>query len=420
MGTRLSQEQINATIAAQAKYPGNMSAAARALGIGHHTYSVRLDGLRDKGHKLVPVPKSGLGATVNETLAYQKQTDDLLALRNENTRLARALNEQSDYRASVFGLGAQAPPRTPITPPKFSKDGTIDIPVLLTSDFQYGERVRADEMDGLSSYSPEIAQRRYKYLIESTASLISEHVQNPSYPAIYLWRGGDAISGRIHDELAETNSLTDTECVRDLVGMESDGINALHQAALKATKTRKITVRVLSIPGNHGRTTKKPRSKGYVRHNLETLIAWDIEREFKRSSDIEFVTPMSGDIYEKIYNTSFAFTHGDRIGSRGGTGFIGAAATIMRGIHKTRQQYAGIGKPARYVVLGHYHDPMWLPHGIVNGTLCGPSEYSRDLRVEARPPSQSLFFVHPKWSVTTRREIILEHKTADGRDWHMV
>ncbi len=313
----------------------------------------------------------------------------------------------------MFDLGAQPITRSQIPLPPGKSASSIDIPVLLTSDFQYGEHIRPDEMDGINEYTPAIAQRRYKYLIQSACSLISEHVPNPAYPGIYLWRGGDAISGRIHDELAESNAISDPECVRDLVGMEAEGINTLHKAALKATKQRSIKFRVLSIPGNHGRTTRKPRAKGYVRMSLESIIAWEIEREFKNVSDVEFTTPMSGDIYEKIYNTPLLFTHGDRIGSRGGTGFIGAAATIMRGVHKTRQQYAGLGKAVKYVIVGHFHEPMWLPHAIVNGTMSGFGEYARDLRFEAGPPVQNLFFVHPRWGITTRREISLEDLIGD-------
>lgn len=418
MGKPLSQEQIAATIKAQAKYPDNLAAASRSLGIGHHSYSVRLQSLENRGIKLAPVTASTVGSAVDEQRAHRKHLDDLVVLRSENKRLSRELNERDEYRASVFGLVAENPPRENIKPPNNAKGGTIDIPVLLASDFQYGETVRADEMDGINAYNPTIAQRRYRYLIQSAISLMTDHIPKPAYPAVYYARLGDAISGRIHDELAETNSLADTECVNDLIGMEADGINELHKAAIRATKQRSVRIEVRSIPGNHGRTTHKPRSKGYVRHNLETLIAWGLEREFKKTSDINFVTPMSGDIYESIYHTPFLFTHGDRIGSRGGTGFIGAAATIMRGIHKTRQQYAGIGKPVRYACLGHFHQHMFLPNAVVNNNLCGFNEYARDLRFEAAPPSQTLFMVHPRWGMTARREIILEDRTADGRSWN--
>ena len=81
MGKPLSQEQIDATVRAQAKFPDNMAAASRSLGIGHHTYTVRLASLRHRGVPLVDQGRATLGASVNEALAYQKQADNMAALR---------------------------------------------------------------------------------------------------------------------------------------------------------------------------------------------------------------------------------------------------------------------------------------------------------------------------------------------------
>ena len=389
--------------------------AADSLGLNLSTFRSRISTARTMGivpaHEPEPIEH-------RDILKLRRLTDDNAGLKRHILKLERELNEKEDFRKAAFGLADSEVNRAQIECPSEKPHSSIDIPLLMTSDFQYGEVVMADEMDGLNAYSPAIAHTRFDRLIKAASSLISTHVNKPAYPALYYCRLGDSISGRIHDELAESNGLSDVECVNDLVGMESDGINAMYKAAKAATKQRSIKIRVISIPGNHGRVTKKPRSKGYVRHNLETLLAWQIEREFKNVPDIEFITPMSGDVYEKIYNTNFLFSHGDRLGSRGGTGFIGAAATILRGVHKTRQQYAGIGKYVDYVALGHYHTSMFLPHAVVNNNLCGFNEYARDLRFEAAPPSQNLIFVHPRFGITIRREIILEENTADGRPWH--
>jgi hypothetical protein len=350
-------------------------------------------------------------------LSLRKALDENTALRENIVKLERTVYSHRALAETLSGMTAAPLKRREIRIKDSAMKSAIDIPVILSSDIQYGERILFDEMDGINEYSPEVAQRRYRFQIQTSIDLMTTHVNKPAYPAVYMFRLGDSISGRIHDELAETNSLSDPECVRDLTAMEADGIDAVLQAAKKATGQRKVILRVCSIPGNHGRVFKKPRSKGYVRHNWELTLAFNLTREFKSSSDIEFITPMSGDIYEKIYNTSFGLTHGDRIGSRGGTGFIGAAATVLRGTHKTRQMFAGVGKPVQYVVMGHFHDPMWMAHSIVNGCLPGYSEFARDLRFEPAPPSQSMFFVHPQWGVTTRREILLEKATADGRPW---
>ena len=238
-------------------------------------------------------------------------------------------------------------------------------------------------------------------MIEKTISLSFDHMVKPKYSngIVYL-RGGDAISGDIHDDLRETNDLSSVPAVMCVVAEEAAGIEKL------ADKFGKVTV--ISGPGNHGRTTHKPRSKAYVNLNYETLIAYMLEREFKNDKRVTFITPQSGEAYFSIYNTRFLMTHGDRIGSRGGQGFIGPVATIARGVHKTRKQYASIGKPVDYMLIGHFHEPMWIPFCCVNGNLAGFSEYARDLRVEPGPPSQELFFVNEDIGITARWQILAD------------
>ncbi len=78
----------------------------------------------------------------------------------------------------------------------------------------------------------------------------------------------------------------------------------------------------------------------------------------------------------------------------------------MRGIQKIRMQFARTGKPVDYVMHGHYHVAMDLPNGISNGSLAGFSEYAKnEIRAEPELPSQSMFFVHPHWGITSRRRI---------------
>ena len=116
--------------------------------------------------------------------------------------------------------------------------------------------------------------------------------------------------------------------------------------------------------------------------------------------NVSFYIPKSGEAYFELYGCNFLATHGDRIGSRGGQGFIGCSATIARGQHKTRQAYAQIGKPVDWMLIGHFHTPMQLEHTIANGTTVGYSQYARDLKIEPSYPSQTLFYVNDKYGVT--------------------
>jgi hypothetical protein len=144
----------------------------------------------------------------------------------------------------------------------------------------------------------------------------------------------------------------------------------------------------------------------------DQLAIWTIEKYFSAKGEkrISFVTPPSGDAYYSLFDTHYLLTHGDRIGSRGGQGFVGPAATIARGIQKVRQQFARMGKPINFVLTGHFHVAMDLPNGIANGCLAGFSEYAKsELRAEPEPPTQTMFWTHPKWGLTTIRRIRVDH-----------
>jgi predicted phosphodiesterase len=221
---------------------------------------------------------------------------------------------------------------------------------------------------------------------------------------VYL-RGGDAISGNIHADLVETQSLTCIEQCKLVATEEIRGLELLLQVF--------PSISVYSVPGNHDRTTFKPRAKRYVDLSYDDLTLFSIETHFKARAEkrITFSAPRSGDAYFSVFNTRFLLTHGDRMGSRGGQGFIGPAATIMRGIQKVRQQYARMGRPVDYVIHGHYHVAMDLPNGVSNGALAGFSEYAKtELRAEPETPTQSMFFVHPEWGITSRRRIQVDRR----------
>jgi hypothetical protein len=169
-------------------------------------------------------------------------------------------------------------------------------------------------------------------------------------------------------------------------------------------------VDIWSVPGNHGRDTEKPYAKAYVEHNFETLAAWMLEREFKGEKRVTFTTPLSGDVYRPIYGYWFLLTHGDRMGTGGGKGFIGEAAPIIRGAKLVIDQYAKLHRHIDYICTGHYHTRMEHPYGFANGCLAGFSEYGRGLRKAPAAPEQWFWFVHPDHGVTARWPIMLERR----------
>lgn len=341
-------------------------------------------------------------AAANLERERQRFRDTITRLQNELRAANRVQNLNEDLRAGVFKLAQQ-----PINPPawamKAKPAGTgPGVPLLFCSDFQWGEVISSAELDGINEFNREVASRRYKRLIERAIDLSTQHMVRPKYPGIVYVRGGDMISGDIHDELRKTNDLQSIPAAIDLIEHECAGLRQLVEVFGQ--------VWVVSIPGNHGRTTMKPESKRYVETNYDYLISCMIEREFRGDKRLTFHTPMSGDALIDVMGWRFLVTHGDRVGSRGGQGFIGPAATIARGMKKVADEYAALGQTFDYQLFGHFHTSLELEYGWCNGSLPGYSEYARDFRARPSAPTQWLLFVHPKRGVTCRWPIQLEDR----------
>jgi len=323
------------------------------------------------------------------------------------TSLNASLKEiagQVGMREFLFGLTHPDP-----SPPKWtlgtSKGKKSEhIPVLLASDFQWGEVVDPENMNGVNAYNIGIAQKRYQRLIERTVDISLNHLPNNTYKGIIYLRLGDMVSGDIHDDLNESNEAHAIEAVRSLVASEYWG---LQQLALRFGK-----VHVISVPGNHGRTTKKPTSKRGAKDNYDTLSAWWLESMCQQNKAITFQTPPSGDAHFQIYGRKYFATHGDKIGSRGGAGFLGPVAPIMRGMKKVYDQQASQHQPFEKMFIGHFHVAYELDYGWSNGSLPGYSEFAKDGRMKPEEPVQWLLFFHRKYGVTSRWKVRVDNPPA--------
>jgi hypothetical protein len=381
--------------------------AAKALKLAHQTLHSNVSRAVELGYPAVDWTQFKRPASD----PVEQRTPDIIRTRNQVQDLRKQLTDAlkkiadlEDIRKSVFGL---APDRIAVPAWQSQKargKSRPEIATLFTSDFQVGEVIRAEELEYPNDYSPAVFSERYRRLVTTAIKLLQRESPDMNYPGFIYLRGGDAISGNIHADLAETQSLTSVEQTQLVAEEEIKGLEELLKAVPKVT--------VYSVPGNHDRTTPKPRAKRFVALTYDQLAIWTIEKYFSAKGErrISFVTPPSGDAYYNLFDTCYLLTHGDRIGSRGGQGFVGPAATIARGIQKVRQQFARMGKPVHYVLTGHFHVAMDLPNGIANGCLAGFSEYAKsELRAEPEPPTQTMFWTHPKWGLTTIRRIRVDH-----------
>ena len=274
------------------------------------------------------------------------------------------------------------------------------------SDSHIGEFVDDKQMDGFNRYDMDIAAMRIARFFDRTITLARTYVAGVGFDGVVLNLGGDLTSGSIHDELLRTNLVTGYEAIEFAVAHLIPGI---HKFAEEFGK-----VLVVSEPGNHGRTQRKPEAKGYSADNSDTHIARLIARHFSGESAVSFNVPSTDDAEFDIYGWKFAAEHGHAFKSSGSPE-IGSIGTMMRGTLRKLSQKAAEGKAFKYGLLAHYHQLMMLPSKglMANGSLKGYDEYARGLHLKPEEAQQMFALVSPEKGVTLTAPIFCQNQSAE-------
>lgn len=404
MTRTLTKEDCKVIAQAYAKAGGEVTKAARLLGIPRRTAWDRVNAAKDMSPDLFPEipraapPKQTVGELATD--AKEKETQASLRAKLKDTlRLVGTLREQIDSLKGSSNMGFTPASWTLSSHTAKKQEHT---PVLLTSDFQLGEVIRPEETEAGYGYDHNIFRRRYRAMIDTTIYLSFSHAgKNWNYPGIVYERGGDTLSGGIHDELRETDDLTPIEAVQVAFEEESAGIAKLAEAF------GHVDVKTPGAGGNHDRNTFKPRAKRAVAHNYDYLIAFMLANHFRGDKRVTFQTSESFDVFYPVYRQNILLTHGDRLGSGGGQGFIGPLATILRGGQKTIMEQAALGRQVHQIHHGHFHTPNVNDWIVSNGTIAGYSEYAKAFRMRPTPPQQFLLYYHAKRGMVDVKPIIL-------------
>ena len=142
-------------------------------------------------------------------------------LRQARAQIAKLEDQLAEYEA-VFRTSTK--PAEWTLAPQLGQ-GSEHTPYLFTSDFQIGETIDPEETEHAHGYDVETFRRRYRRLIGSAIDLSLNHAGGAwTFPGIIYARGGDTISGGIHDELAETDEVTPIEAVEIAFEEEAAGI----------------------------------------------------------------------------------------------------------------------------------------------------------------------------------------------------
>ena len=351
---------------------------------------------------LDPVPPAPPPSAEPEPTPEEKH--DSAFWRNKATVLQRDFEALSALVRELGGLdGIRLRAPTWAYEPSARHGGSATL-IVHNSDRHYGEVIRADEINGWNSFNVEICTRRVKRFIDAACEIGRRWTADTTVDGVLYTMAGDEISGDIHDELRETNELTSLDQVR--------GAAELHVAGIRQLADEYGRVHVAAVPGNHGRSSKKPTAKRYGALSYDTMIAKMVARELADDERVSFDIAAGPDATTLIYNRPVLTTHGDKIGTGGGQGFAGPVLPIIRGANKVSLQYGSTGARPDLILMGHFHTSAAPPGILANGSVPGYSEFGATIRAKFDTPKQWLGVMRSRWGLSERCDIQLEDPPA--------
>ena len=330
--------------------------------------------------------------------------DDALRRAQAETKRARANDRRHaarvDEREALLARDTVADPSAMVVPKwlastKRSRRTKHATALLLLSDLHLDEVVNPAEINGVNAYGREIAEARLEAVVEGTIKLLGNYVAGVELDGIVVAMLGDVLTGVIHDELARTNEAPVMASVAHWV--------PLLASALKRLADVLGSVHVPCVDGNHDRYYAKIPAKqraessvAWVVYNwLASLVADDPRITFS-------ITPAAEQIVE-VYGTRFLLTHGDAFRSAGGIG--GIYPSMLKFLLRKHAQFEAVAQPWDVALMGHWHQLLFGPDFMVNGSLKGYDEYAAKNGFGFERPRQALALVTPERGVTLQMPV---------------
>lgn len=321
--------------------------------------------------------------------------DKIADLNEKYHHVITQLKESDDRLNAIMGLRTTVAGHSPISI-KIKTGGRTSetVPVLVVSDWHLEEKVDPKTIDGVNTFTPEIATARVKLLFERALSMINIFRQKSKIDKIIVAVIGDIITNMIHDDHRESNYMSPTEATLKGFRLLCGGIDFL----LKEGGFKEII-----IPcnyGNHGRTTQKPRISTAAKNSYEWLMYHLIAERYINEPKLKIQIADGYFSFLEIYGMTLRFHHGDHVKYAGGVG--GVSIPLNKAIAQWNKM-----RHADLDICGHWHTLLKSRDYVVNGSLIGYGPYALSIKASFEPPCQALFLLHPKWGKTVEVPIFL-------------
>jgi hypothetical protein len=296
--------------------------------------------------------------------------------------------EQSIERLPEIKRAKWSPPR------RKTHRGQEEVGLIL-SDLHIGHSHSLEETGGLSQYNLEIFIKRLHGLQKSVSDIYELHSSLYELPTLHIFCLGDIVDGS-NAAGAWSPVYIDTP-VYDQLMLGFEHLSQSIQYLLTIFKK----IKFYGVRGNHGRIAPTGVEKDYA--NWDNVIYHMLRVKFAENPRIQFITPKTWWIMEKIKDHNFLLVHGDDVrGSGNAIKNLERFSASMTGILKEKPDYT---------LCGHFHESTELTSNfgkmIINGSFVGADVYSiKNLHKYSRP-EQKIFGINDSHGVTWRYDLDL-------------
>jgi hypothetical protein len=328
------------------------------------------------------------------------------AAHRQAERELESLTEHVERLTALDGISVETPKWAK---PKKRAGKNEATALIMLSDLHLDEVIDPAEVAGMNAYGREIALQRLQRAADGAIRLGKELLAGFDIKNAIVIFGGDLVHGNLHDN-AEWN---EQPSVIATVDYWSDHLaKFLDTISIGFGGTEPANVHCVSVVGNHGRNTNKPRTRGRVQDSFDHHLVRLVQRHYRNDSRFTWNVPMSADAYLNVYDTRLLITHGDQ--ARGGSGISGLFTPIALLDSRKRKRDQSFGRSYDHLMMGHWHQYIRGNGFTVNGSLCGVNAYAYLNNFGYEPPAQAFGIVTPEHGMTIEAPIYCADRKAEG------
>lgn len=305
--------------------------------------------------------------------------------------LERRVLQLEEENAVFLGLQDATPEIVDIKP-KVASGVSESAMNIVWSDWHIEETVLPEQVSNKNEFNLAIREERFRKLLHGGMAWWKIACRDTAIKTIVLALLGDFITGSIHEDLAEGNSLAPAEAIHLAYSMIANGIKFMLE-----NTPNDVQFILPCHSGNHARMTKEQRIATEAGNSLEYFMYLMLRDYFQDEKRIQFIVQPGYHSYIRFFEGAYniRYHHGHQINYAGGVGGL----TIP--INKKIAQWNKAVPDISLDVLGHFHTRFDGGNFIVNGSLIGYNAYAVSIAASFEPPSQQVFLVNREFAAKT-------------------